>query len=122
MNDSTQSSVHTSTLRIEGEFSIYRAIELKQALFTEPLPVEIDLSAVTEIDTVGVQLLILAKKTALAQNRELRLVAHSPSVTEVFELLDLAAYFDDPLVMDQRTGASANRTARSDTERRTHES
>lgn len=122
MNDSTHSSLHTSTLRIEGEFSIYRAVELKQTLFTEPLPVEIDLSAVTEIDTVGVQLLILAKKTALAQNRELRLVAHSPSVTEVFELLDLAAYFDDPLVMDQRTGASANRTARSDTERRTHES
>ena len=122
MSDSTDSSLHTSALRIEGELSIYRANELKQALFDEPRPVEIDLSGVSEIDTVGVQLLMLAKKTALAQQRELRLVAHSPAVTDVFELLDLAAYFDDPLVMDERTGANAAHTSQAATGRRTHES
>lgn len=103
MSDSKNSENQPSVLRIEGELSIYRAAELKQALFDEPRPLEIDLSGVTEIDTVGVQLLMLAKKTALAQKRELRLVAHSQTVTEVFELLDLAAYFDDPLVMTQQT-------------------
>lgn len=112
MTDSKDSTSTYGALRIEGELSIYRATELKQALFDEPRPVEIDLSAVTEIDTVGVQLLMLAKKTALAEHRELRLVAHSPAVTEIFELLDLAPYFDDPVVMDQRA----------DTRRRTHES
>ena len=117
MTASTDSRSIPGALRIEGELSIYRATELKQALLDEPRPVEIDLSGVTEIDTVGVQLLMLAKKTALAEQRELRLVAHSPAVTEVFELLDLAAYFDDPLVMDQRTAAGATRTAQADTGR-----
>ena len=68
-------------------------------LLDAPAPTEIDLSGVTEIDTSGVQLLMLAKKEALAAQRELRLVGHSPAVLEVFELLNVAAYFSDPLVM-----------------------
>ena len=91
-----------SVLRIEGELTIFRATELKPVLLDEPAPQEIDLSGVTEIDTAGVQLLMLAKKTAQAAHRELRLVAHSQAVIEVFELLNVAAYFDDPLVMASR--------------------
>lgn len=89
-----------SVLRIEGELTIFRAMELKPIVLASPLPEEIDLSGVTELDTAGVQLLMLAKRTALAQQRELRLVGHSPAVIEVFELLNVAAYFGDPLVMD----------------------
>ena len=88
-----------AALRLEGELTIFRAMELKPVLLAEPLPQEIDLAGVTDIDTAGVQLLMLAKKTALAQQRELRLVGHSPAVMEVFELLNVAAYFGDPLVM-----------------------
>jgi len=84
-------------LRIEGELTIFRAAELKPLLLADPLPLVIDLSGVTDIDTAGVQLLMLAKNTALAQQRELRLVAHSPAVMDVFELLNLAEYFGDPL-------------------------
>ena len=98
--------------RIEGELTIFRAQELKQALLADPVPLEIDLSGVTDIDTAGVQLLMLAKKTAQAARRELRLVAHSPAVIEVFELLNVAAYFDDPLVMASRTDASAERSSK----------
>jgi anti-sigma B factor antagonist len=50
------------TLRIEGELTIFRAMELKPALLPVPPLTEIDLSGVTEIDTAGVQLLMLAKK------------------------------------------------------------
>lgn len=89
----------SAALRIEGELTIFRAMELKPVLLAEPLPQEIDLAGVTEIDTAGVQLLMLAKRSALAQQRELRLVGHSPAVIEVFELLNVAAYFGDPLVM-----------------------
>lgn len=89
-------------LRIEGELTIFRAAELKPVLLDHPAPSEIDLSGVTELDTAGVQLLLLAQATALSAHRELRLVAPSPAVTEVFELLNLAAYFDDPLLMDAR--------------------
>jgi anti-sigma B factor antagonist len=86
-------------LRIEGELTIFRAMELKPLLLAEPLPEEIDLAGVSEIDTAGVQLLMLVKKTALAQQRVLRLVGHSPAVMEVFEMLNVAAFFGDPLVM-----------------------
>lgn len=90
-------------LHIEGEFTIFRAMELKPVLLAAPQPLEINLAGVTEIDTAGVQLLMLAKKTAQAANSELRLVEHSPAVIEVFELLNLGAFFDDPLVMSKGT-------------------
>ena len=96
----TQAAV--SRLAIEGELTIYRAAELKPAVL-EPLQggsdLEIDLSAVTEIDSAGVQLLMLSKRHAWTVQRELRLIGHSPAVLEVFELLDLAAFFGDPLLM-----------------------
>jgi anti-anti-sigma factor len=88
-----------NALRIEGELTIFRAAELKPVLLAEDAPDVIDLSGVTELDTAGLQLLMLAKKTALARGHELRLVGHSPAVLEVFELLGVAAYFSDPLVM-----------------------
>ena len=91
-----------TTLRIEGEMTIYRAAELKPALIA-PLAakaeLEVDLSAVTEIDTTGVQLLMLAKQTAQKERVGLHLVGHSPAVLEVFELLNLVAYFGDPVVL-----------------------
>jgi anti-anti-sigma regulatory factor len=89
-----------SVLRIEGELTIFRAMELKPIMLADPLPEEIDLSGVTEVDTAGVQLLMLAKRAAVEQQRELRLVGHSPAVMEVFELMNVAAYFGDHLVMD----------------------
>ncbi len=92
----------SAVLHITGEFTIFRAAEFKPLLLDAPAPSEIDLSGVTEIDTAGVQLLMLAKQEALSQQRELRLVGHSPAVLEVFELLNVAAYFSDPLVMAAR--------------------
>jgi len=91
-----------STLAIDGELTIYRAAELRVVLqdaFAQSGDLEIDLAAVTEMDSAGVQLLMAAKKTAAAQQRELRLVGHSPAVLEVFETLDLAGHFGDPLLM-----------------------
>jgi anti-anti-sigma regulatory factor len=56
----------TNILRIEGELTIFRAMELKPVLLAVPPVDEVDLSGVTDLDTAGVQLLMLAKKTALA--------------------------------------------------------
>ena len=91
-----------NVLKIDGELTIFRAMELKPALLAAPPVTEIDLSGVTDLDTAGVQLLMLAKKTALAQGRDVRLTGHSPAVMEVFELLNVAAFFGDHLVMDSR--------------------
>lgn len=88
-------------LRIEGELTIYRAAELcdalKAALAAAPAGAdfEVDLSAVTEMDGAGVQLLLATRKTTQAAGRALRLVAASPAVTEVLETLQLSAHFDD---------------------------
>lgn len=91
-----------AVLRLQGELNIYRAAELKQELLA-PIAagtsVEIDLSGVTDLDTAGLQLLMLAKKTAQALGGELRLVAHSPVVVDVLELLHLSSWFGDPLVI-----------------------
>ena len=84
-------------LRIQGELTIFRAEEIKQALLAAPAAQEVDLSGVTDIDTAGLQLLLLAKRSALAQQRALRLIAPSAVVAELFELLGLVAYFGDPL-------------------------
>lgn len=89
-------------MKIEGELTIYRASELcvaLQAALLQPGDLEIDLSEVSEMDSAGVQLLMAAKRAAQASQRQLRLTAHSPAVLEVFETLDLAAHFGDPLVM-----------------------
>lgn len=95
-------------LRIEGDMSIYRAAELKdilRAALDGATALEIDLSAVTECDTAGVQLLMLTKKMAQADRRELRLCAHSPAVLDALERLNLAAYFGDPIVMARQPSA-----------------
>ncbi len=95
-------SAATVSLALAGELTIYRAAELKAELLEavqRSVDTEIDLSGVTELDTCGVQLLMLAKRCAQEQGGELRLTGHSPAVLDAFELFDLAGWFGDPLVM-----------------------
>jgi len=90
------------TIRIEGGMNITRVLDLKPVLIDplhRSLDLEIDLSAVSELDTAGLQLLILAKKIAHEKQQQLRLTGHSAAVLDMFELLNLAPYFGDPLVM-----------------------
>lgn len=100
----------TNLLKIDGELTIFRAMELKPALLALPPVTDIDLSGVTDLDTAGVQLLMLAKTTAQAQGRDIKLIGHSAAVMEVFELLNVAAYFGDHLVMDSRTRSGGARS------------
>ena len=89
-------------IAIDGELTIYRAADLKvtvlEALRKAPV-LEIDLSGVTELDTAGLQVLMLAKNTAAADKRELRLLNHSPAVVEIVEMLNLGAFFGDALLI-----------------------
>jgi anti-anti-sigma factor len=97
MNDVTSEPV--CMLHIDGEMTIYRALELcttLKAAFEGGGDLELDLAGVTELDSAGVQLLMSAKRTAQAAQRELRLVGHSPAVLEIFEVLGLAAHFGLP--------------------------
>ncbi len=92
-------------LQITGELTIYRAAELKelllQALAQSSGDLDIDLSGVTEMDVAGLQVLMMAKQAAQALQRDLHLLNHSPAVVEVFEVLNVAAFFGDPLVISE---------------------
>lgn len=91
-----------SRYAIEGEMTIYRAAELKQSLIDHILQnqeIEIDLSQVSEIDSAGLQLLVLAKLEASVRNKQLRFENHSPAVMEILDLSDLAGFFGDPVVI-----------------------
>lgn len=87
-------SAATRPLAVEGELTIYRAAELKPQLLALPPgegAVGVDLGQVTDIDTAGVQLLLLAHREARAVSRPWRLVAASAAVQEALTLLGLQA-------------------------------
>lgn len=89
-------------LPLEGNLTIYEAPALKAQLMAavaEGRHLELDLAQVGEIDTSGVQLLLLAKREAAARGLNLGLVNHSAAVREVLDFLNLVGYFGDPLVI-----------------------
>jgi anti-anti-sigma factor len=86
----------------DGEMTIYHAAALKPALLdalAHSDAIEVDLSAVSDLDTSGVQLLMLMKSEAVAAGKALKLICHSAAVLEVFELLGLGGWFGDPQVL-----------------------
>ena len=92
----------TCRLAIEGEMTIYQAVDHKAALF-QPLEscreMELDLSAVSELDSAGLQLLLVLKHEAKAEGGQLRLSHHSQAVFEALGLLIIAQHFRDPMIM-----------------------
>jgi anti-sigma B factor antagonist len=93
----------------EGELTIYNAAAIKDQLtpvFSAQQDVEINLSKVTDIDSAGIQLLLLTKRELLIAGRELRLTAHSRTIIELFELYNLSAYFGDPVLIVDSAEAS----------------
>ena len=79
-------------LAVEGELTIYRAAELKPALLdavrASAAPA-LDLSAVTEFDSAGLQLLLMARREAQRLGKPLHVAGASPAVREVFALLGI---------------------------------
>lgn len=88
------------TLNIQGEMTIYTAAGQKNELlaFIESgSALEINLSQVSELDTAGTQILILAKQEAARAQKNLRFVMPSDAVLDVLELANLTTAFGDPL-------------------------
>ncbi|WP_301102562.1 STAS domain-containing protein [Propionivibrio sp.] len=92
----------TQLLSLTQDLTIYHALEQKNKLLdaldsTDDL--ELDLLQVNQIDTAGLQLLILLKKEAQRTGKRLSIVAHSQSVRSVIDFCKLAAELGDPLVI-----------------------
>lgn len=89
-------------LTLDTDLTIYTAEATKQRLcgaVEGAKTLELDLSRVAEMDTAGFQLLVVAKNEALRLGHELRIVAHSPAVSEVIQFYNMAAFFGDPVVI-----------------------
>lgn len=90
------------TLAIKDELTIFTAVEQKNrllAFLASGDVLEIDLAKVVELDTAGLQLLILIKLEAAQSGKALRFIMHSKVVLEILELANLTTAFGDPVVL-----------------------
>lgn len=80
-------------LCVQGELTIYRAGEVAQTLFaavrTRAGDVTLDLSAVTEFDTAGLQIVLMARRMAEASGHRLEVVQPSACVADVLKLCNV---------------------------------
>lgn len=84
-------------LALTGELTIYTAAEVKAALADAMATgdaLEIDLAGITEIDTAGLQLMLIAKRHP---GQAVRFVNHPPAVLRLIDLANLGGAFGDPL-------------------------
>jgi len=95
MSIGAESQGTAAAFAIEGELTIYRAAELKPVLLeaaTGETPA-VDLSQVTEFDSAGLQLLLVAAREAQGRDKPLQLLAPSAPVREVLAMLDMVDRF-----------------------------
>jgi len=92
-------SIHDGQLRLQisGSFTIFQAREYKTQLLNEMAHpgelLELDLSAVEEIDTAGLQLLLLMRREAAAHHKRMVCKSMSPVVENMIEMLQLQHIF-----------------------------
>ena len=79
-------------LQLEGDMTIYNAEKFKENLleFVEDFKeFEVDMSAVNEIDTAGIQLLLQFKKKAQEEERTIQLLGCNEELCELLDLYQL---------------------------------
>lgn len=85
-------------ISVAGSMTIYEAaaqkVELLAALDSAPA-LELDLGAVDEADTAGLQLLLLLRREAAAGGKPVRVVSVSPALAEVLDRYGLDSAFAD---------------------------
>lgn len=97
MNISRKKNKDHTLIKLAGEMTIYNAAQLKQELFADhtslPAKVVLDLQAVTEIDTAGLQILLLLQKTLAERSVVVYIARMNEDVEQIFQVLDLKGYF-----------------------------
>ena len=87
---------------IQGELTIYTAANEKQhlqSMLDLHDALEINLSQVSEIDTAGLQVLVLLKREAAKRGKKLSYAMHSKPVIDVLEMTNLTSSFGDQIVL-----------------------
>lgn len=89
-------------LKLSGDLVIDDVAELKGQLLSylkQFQHLEINLAEVESVDGAGIQLLYLLKRESREIDKNLSLVSHSPATLEALELLNMEAYFGDPVIL-----------------------
>ncbi|XDD48672.1 lipid asymmetry maintenance protein MlaB [Leptospira sp. WS92.C1] len=98
-------SVDGLKIKIEGELTIYDALEFKKKLneiLTKRHPLlEIDLSKITKMDTSCLQILLALKKEAKRKEFTVRLVNHSHSALKLIDLYGLTGFLRDKIKLQK---------------------
>lgn len=84
-------------LHLSGELTIFYVSAIKERLLkyvSDYTYLTVDLHAVDEIDTAGVQMLMCCKKEALKKSHTLLFHAHSQAVIAISTLLHMEMFFD----------------------------
>lgn len=97
MNSVVNFNADEGCLRFEGELTVYSIGEATQAFRSavdQGALSRVDLSGVTDLDTAGLQLLVLAKRISSSEGEGIKLVNHSEAVLRLVELAGLAQQLD----------------------------
>jgi len=95
-------------LALSGELNIYTVAEIKATLadcMARAGRIEVDLFGITDVDTAGLQLMLIAKRNP---GTEVRFVNHSRCVLRLVDLANLAGVLGDPLVIPAREQEEGN--------------
>lgn len=95
MDISRKHNKSSTTLRLSGECTIYHAASAKDVLLGDSKgfdkTVKLDLEQVSELDTAGVQLLMMLRKAIEQAGGTLQLQASNESVDQVLRTFQLPA-------------------------------
>lgn len=97
MNESEQKNLGCSQVVISGAMTIFTARAWRDELLTAaeaPGDVELDLSAVSDIDAAGIELLVLLRLEAAVADRGFHVRTISGRVREAFEFCRLMSFFE----------------------------
>lgn len=87
----------SARVTLSGELTIYNVAQIKTALtelMHEAKEIEVDLSGIGDIDSAGLQLMLIVKRHP---DCSVRLVNHSAEVLRLVDLANLGGALGDPL-------------------------
>lgn len=91
---SEQSTPGAVRVPLSGELTIYTAAEVRATLaeaMARASEIEVDLGEITDIDTAGLQLMLIARRNPRSG---VHFVNHSPAVLRLVELANVGAALD----------------------------
>lgn len=86
------------TLSLTGELTIFSVLDIRQRMhdaFTQCDELTVDLGGVTDIDTAGLQLMLLAKRKS---GKAVHFTRHSDVVLRLIDLANLGQLLGAPLI------------------------